>query len=65
MIASGLVVTLAVALLLVLIALRTPIFVALGVAGVAGLLGLGWCRSCRSTRWWPRRSTSCSARRSP
>jgi tripartite ATP-independent transporter DctM subunit len=41
MIADGVVVTLAVALLLVLIALRTPIFVALGVAGVAGLLGLG------------------------
>lgn len=41
MIADGLVVSLAVALLLVLIALRTPIFVALGVAGVAGLLGLG------------------------
>jgi TRAP-type mannitol/chloroaromatic compound transport system permease large subunit len=39
--ADGLVVTLAVVLLLVLIALRTPIFVALGVAGVAGLLGLG------------------------
>jgi tripartite ATP-independent transporter DctM subunit len=41
MVADGLVVSLAVALLLVLIALRTPIFVALGVAGVAGLLGLG------------------------
>ena len=41
MIADGVVVTLAVALLLVLIALRTPIFVALGVAGVAGLLGMG------------------------
>jgi tripartite ATP-independent transporter DctM subunit len=41
MIADGAVVTLAVALLLVLIALRTPIFVALGVAGVAGLLGMG------------------------
>ena len=38
---DGLVVTLAVVVLLVLIALRTPIFVALGVAGVAGLLGLG------------------------
>jgi tripartite ATP-independent transporter DctM subunit len=41
MIADGVVVTLAVVLLLVLIALRTPIFVALGVAGVAGLLGMG------------------------
>ena len=41
MIADGLVVTLAVLLLLVLIALRTPIFVALAVAGIAGLLGLG------------------------
>src|SRR5918999_28184 len=40
-IADGMIVTLAVALLLVLIALRTPIFVALGVAGVVGLLGLG------------------------
>lgn len=41
MMAEGLVVGLAVAMLLVLIFLRTPIFVALGVAGVAGLLGLG------------------------
>jgi tripartite ATP-independent transporter DctM subunit len=41
MLGNGVVVTLAVLLLLVLIALRTPIFVALGVAGVAGLLGLG------------------------
>ena len=41
MIADGLVVTLAVVLLLVLIALRTPIFVALAVAGIAGLLALG------------------------
>jgi tripartite ATP-independent transporter DctM subunit len=41
MIADGMIVTLAVVLLLVLIALRTPIFVALGVAGIAGLLGLG------------------------
>lgn len=38
---DGFVVTLAVALLLILIALRSPIFVALAVAGVAGLLGLG------------------------
>jgi tripartite ATP-independent transporter DctM subunit len=41
MIADGLVVTLAVVLLLVLIALRTPIFVALAVAGIVGLLALG------------------------
>jgi tripartite ATP-independent transporter DctM subunit len=41
MIADGLVVTLAVVLLLVLIALRTPIFVALAVSGIAGLLALG------------------------
>jgi len=39
--ADGVVVTLAVLLLLVLIALRTPIFVALAVSGIAGLLGLG------------------------
>ncbi|MHA6782273.1 TRAP transporter large permease [Pseudonocardia saturnea] len=38
---EGFVVGLAVALLLVLIFLRAPIFVALAVAGVAGLLGLG------------------------
>jgi len=41
MIADGMIVTLAVVLLLVLIGLRTPIFVALAVAGIAGLLGLG------------------------
>jgi tripartite ATP-independent transporter DctM subunit len=40
-IADGMIVTLAVVLLLVLIGLRTPIFVALAVAGIAGLLGLG------------------------
>lgn len=38
---QGLIVGLAVVLLLVLIGLRTPIFVALSVAGIAGLLGLG------------------------
>ncbi|MGP4014255.1 TRAP transporter large permease [Saccharopolyspora sp. 5N708] len=37
---DGLIVVLAVLLLLVLIALRTPIFIALAVSGVAGLLGL-------------------------
>jgi tripartite ATP-independent transporter DctM subunit len=36
-----LIVVVAVVLLLVLIALRSPIFVALGVAGIVGLLGLG------------------------
>jgi tripartite ATP-independent transporter DctM subunit len=41
MVTDGFVVTLAVVLLLVLIALRTPIFVALAVAGIAGLLALG------------------------
>jgi tripartite ATP-independent transporter DctM subunit len=41
MIADGVVVALAVVVLLVLIAMRTPIFVALAVAGIAGLLGLG------------------------
>ncbi|HYH31943.1 MAG TPA: TRAP transporter large permease [Pseudonocardia sp.] len=41
MLADGVIVSLAVALLLVLIALRTPIFVALGVSGVVGLLGMG------------------------
>lgn len=41
MLADGVIVALAVALLLVLIALRTPIFVALGVSGVVGLLGMG------------------------
>ncbi|MFC5060657.1 TRAP transporter large permease [Actinomycetospora atypica] len=41
--ADGLVVGLAVALLVVLIGLRTPIFVALGLSGVLGLLVLdGW-----------------------
>ena len=40
MIPDGAVVGLAVVLLLVLIALRTPIFVALAVAGIVGLLGL-------------------------
>ena len=38
---DGLVVGVAVLLLLVLIGLRTPIFVALAVSGIAGLLGLG------------------------
>jgi tripartite ATP-independent transporter DctM subunit len=38
---DGVVVGLAVVLLLVLIGLRTPIFVALAVSGIAGLLGLG------------------------
>ncbi|MCI2416843.1 TRAP transporter large permease [Saccharopolyspora sp. K220] len=37
---DGAIVVLAVVLLLVLIALRTPIFIALAVSGVAGLLGL-------------------------
>lgn len=41
MIADGVIVSLAVVLLLVLIALRAPIFVALGVSGVVGMLGLG------------------------
>ena len=41
MIADGVVVALAVVVLLVLIGLRTPIFVALGVSGIVGLLGLG------------------------
>lgn len=39
--ASGAVVIAAIAVLLALIALRTPIFVALGVSGTIGLLGLG------------------------
>lgn len=39
--ASGVVVIGAIAVLLALIALRTPIFVALGVSGALGLLGLG------------------------
>lgn len=37
---DGAIVTLAVTLLMVLIAMRTPIFVALSVAGIAGLFGL-------------------------
>lgn len=41
MIPEGVVVAIAVAILLALIAIRTPIFVALGVSGIIGLLGLG------------------------
>ena len=41
MLPEGVIIGIAVAVLLVLIAIRTPIFVALGVSGSVGLIGLG------------------------